>query len=319
MKFDMTTFGETMIRISVRPGSKFINTAEADMHIGGAESNAAITLSRLGMKTAWVSRLTRNDLGRKIEGDISRHGVDTSGVVWTDEDRIGLYFMEFAVPPRAIAALYDRKNSAASKLTPEKIDWKFLLNTRMLHLTGITPALSPGCRRASIEAVKKAKAKKVPICFDVNYRAKLWGPKAAARTIAPLLPDCTLAMMNAEEAATVFGIKGEPEKVAVDVYERFRPKVAVITAGLKGAFAWDGKKLLHEPAYPNRGIIDRVGAGDAFAAGLIFGFLQGDLQMGLRYGIATSVMKLGLRGDVFWFTKEEVDEVIRTRGGDVNR
>jgi 2-dehydro-3-deoxygluconokinase len=319
MKFDMTTFGETMIRISVRAGKKFINSTEADIHIGGAESNAAITLARLGMKAAWISRLSDNYLGKRIEADVARHGVDTSEVIWTDKDRVGTYFMEFAVPPRAITALYDRAHSAASKLRPEDINWDYLLNTRVLHLSGITPALSKSCHRAAVEAVKQARARKVPISFDINYRSKLWSPKAAAKAIAPLIPDCTLAIMNVDEAAAVLGVKGEPDKVAVEVYDRYHPKVAVITAGLAGSFAWDGKTLLHEPAYPNREIIDRVGAGDAFAGGLIYGYLHNDLQLGLRFGIATSVMKLGMHGDTFWFTKEEVEQVIRSRGGDVER
>jgi len=319
MKFDLTTFGETMIRISVRSGWKFINSAEADIHIGGTESNVAIALARLGMKAAWLSRLTDNYLGRRIEADVSRHGVDTSALIWTDKDRVGAYFMEFAVPPRQTTVLYDRKHSAASKLAPEDIDWKYLLDTRIIHLTGITPALSASCRRAVAEAVKKARARKIPISFDVNYRSKLWGPRAAEKALSPLLPDCTLAIMTLDDAATVFGIEGEPEKVAVDVHERFRPRVAVITAGMKGGFAYDGKLLLREPAYSKRGIIDRVGAGDAFAAGLIFGFLRDDLQLGLRYGIATSVMKMGMHGDVFWFTRDEVEQVIKTRGGDVRR
>jgi len=319
MKLDMTTFGEAMLRISVRAGDKFINSTGADLHVGGAESNAAITLSRLGMKTGWVSRLTDNYLGRRIEADVSRHGVDTSEVVWTDKDRVGTCFMEFAVPPRAITALYDRANSAASRLKPEDINWDYLLNTRILHLSGITPALSKSCHRAVVEAVRNARARKVPISFDVNYRSKLWSPKAAAKAIGPLMPDCTLAIMNAEEAGTVLGVKGEPDNVAVEVYDRFHPQIVVITAGLKGSFAWDGKRLLHEPAYQNRGIIDRVGAGDAFAGGLLYGYLHDDLQLGMRFGIATSVMKMGLHGDTFWFTKEEVERVIRSRGGDIER
>ena len=319
MKFDMTTFGETMIRVSVRSGAKFINSPEADINVGGAESNAAVALARLGMKTAWTSILTDNHLGRRIEGDISAHGVDTSAVVWTSKDRVGTYFVEFAAPPRAATVLYDRKGSAASKLGPADIDWKYLLNTRILHLTGITPALSASCKRAVTEAVEKARARKIPVAFDVNYRAKLWSPKVAAKTLAPLLPKCALVVLSITEAARIFGLEGEPEELAKAVYERFRPGAVIITTGLKGAFAWDGKTLFHEPAYKIREVVDRVGAGDAFAAGLIFGYLQGDLQLGLRYGVATSAMKLGMRGDLFWATKDEVDHVIQTRGGDVER
>jgi len=319
MKFDMTTFGETMIRISVRPGQTFANSTEADIHVGGAESNAAVTLSRLGMKTAWISRLTDNWLGRRIEADISRHGVNTSGIIWTNADRVGTYFIEFATPPRATTALYDRRRSAASKLKPEDLDWDFLLNARILHLTGITPALSPSCRRAVVEAIKRAKAKGIPISFDVNYRSKLWKPGAAAKVIAPLLRDCTIAIMTREDAATLFKIEGDPEKTVAEIRKQLGPEIAVLTMGGEGGVVWNGKTLLRERGYPLREVIDRVGAGDAFSAGLIFGYLKKDLMLGLKYGIATSAMKLGMRGDLFWSDRAEVDQVIRSRGGDVQR
>jgi 2-dehydro-3-deoxygluconokinase len=319
MKFDMTTFGETMIRISVRPGRILENTTKTDFYTGGTESNTALALARLGMKTAWVSRLTDNPLGRRIEADVSRHGVDTSGVIWTDKDRIGTYFVEFATPPRFTSALYDRRRSAISRIKLEEIDWKFLLNTRIIHLTGITPALSPGCRRAVAEAIKRARARKIPVSFDVNYRAKLWKPEAAAKAIAPLLSDCTIAIMTRDDAERLFKLKGEPEKIVKEIRERYRPEISVLTMAGEGGLVWDGKKLLFEPGYPLRGVIDRLGAGDAFSAGMIYGFLKNDLMLGLKFGIATSAMKLGMRSDNFWSSLSEVEEVIRSRGGDVRR
>lgn len=319
MKFDMTTFGETMIRISVRPGKSLENATETDFYTGGTESNTAVALARLGMKTAWVSRLTDNPLGRRIEADVSRHGVDTGGIIWTTKDRVGTYYVEFATPPRATSAFYDRKRSAISRIKPEEVDWAFLLNTRIIHLTGITPALSASCRRAVAEAIKKARREKIPVSFDVNYRAKLWSPETAATTIGPMLKDCTIAIMTRDDAATVFKLTGEPEDVVKEIRARFKPEISVLTLGGEGGLVWDGKTLLFEPGYPLRGVIDRLGAGDAFAAGMIYGFLKKDLMLGLRFGIATSAMKLGMRGDNFWSSLAEVEEVIRTKGGDVRR
>ncbi len=319
MKFDLTTFGETMVRISVRPGQSLENATRIDLHTGGTESNTAVALSRLGMKTAWVSRLTDNALGRRVAADISRHGVDTSGIVWTNRDRIGTYYVEFATPPRASAVSYDRKFSAVSKLKPGELDWNFLLNTRVLHLTGITPALSAGCRQAVAEARKRALAKRIPVSFDLNYRGKLWKPKAAAKSLTPLIMDCAILIMTRDDAETVFKIKGDPERMVREMKKRFSPRIAVLTIGGKGGMVWDGKKLLFEPGYPIAETVDRLGAGDAFTAGLIYGYLHHDLALGLKFGIAASAMKLGMRGDYFWAGKEEVEQVIKSRGGDVRR
>jgi 2-dehydro-3-deoxygluconokinase len=153
----------------------------------------------------------------------------------------------------------------------------------------------------------------------VNYRSKLWKPRAAAKTIGPLLKDCTLAIMTRDDAATVFNLRGEPEQVVREIRRRFGPEIAVLTMGGEGGLVWDGATLLFEPGYPLRGVIDRLGAGDAFSAGMIYGYLKNDLMLGLRFGIATSAMKLGMRGDYFWSSLAEVEEVIRSKGGDVRR
>ncbi len=319
MKFDMTTLGETMVRISVRPGESLANATHADIYTGGTESNAAAALARLGMRTAWVSRLTDNAPGRRIEEDVARQGVDTSGIIWTKFDRAGAYYVEFATPPRAATVTYDRKNSAVSKLRPRDVDWKFLLNTRMLHLTGITPALSRTCLETVREAVRRARSKRVPISFDVNYRAKLWRPAAAEKTLAPLLKGLTIIIMTREDAASVFKMKGEPVEVVREIRTRLNPRVAVLTVGGQGGLVWDGKRLLSEPGYPVGEVIDRLGAGDAFTAGIIFGFLKKDLSLGLKYGMAMSAMKLGMRGDYFQAGREEVEQVIKSRGTDVRR
>jgi 2-dehydro-3-deoxygluconokinase len=319
MKFDLTTFGETMVRISVRAGESLENATRVDLHTGGTESNTAGALARLGMKTAWVSRLSDNPLGRRIEADIRRHGVDTTGIIWTQNDRAGTYYLEFATPPRSSAVTYDRKGSALSKLKAAELDWEYLLNTRVLHLTGITPALSQTCKSAVAEAKKRAFKKRVPVSFDLNYRAKLWTPEAAARALTPLIQDCSLLTMTKEDAETVFKIAGEPESVARELKRRFNPELAALTLGGKGGMTWDGKKLLFEPGYPITETVDRLGAGDAFTAGLIFGWLQDDLELGLKFGVAASAMKLGMRGDCWWSSRAEVEQVIKSRGGDVRR
>lgn len=319
MKFDMTTFGETMIRISIRAGKSIANTNEAELYTGGTESNTAVALSRLGLKTAWVSRLTDNSLGRRIEADISRYGVDTSKIIWTKDDRVGSYYVEFAIPPRKISVLYDRKHTAISKLKPDELDWNFLLNTRIIHLTGITPALSSSCKDAVEEAIKRAKRANIPISFDVNYRAKLWKQEEARNTLSPLIQDISLLIMTKDDAETVFNIKGEPDSVIRKIKDLFKPEVAVLTVGAKGALCFDSKKIFSEAGFQLGEVVDRLGAGDAFTAGMIFGFLKEDLELGLKYGVAMSAMKMGMLGDYFWATKEDVEEVIKASSGDIRR
>jgi len=319
MKFDATTFGETMVRLSVRPGQNLNNTYELDMHTGGTESNVAVALTRLGMKTAWLSRLTDNPLGRRVEFDIKRHGVDTSGIIWTRNDRVGAYYVEFAIPPRPSAVLYDRRHSAISKLKPQELNWNLLLNTRLLHLTGITPALSPTCKAAVAEAVRRARTKRIPVSFDVNYRARLWKPSEAAKTLSPLLRQAALIIMTGEDAAALFKLNSEPETVVKRIQYLFHCRVAVLTVGGKGALLWDGNRLLHEPGFALTEVVDRLGAGDAFAAGMIYGFLKNKLALGLKYGIAMSAMKLGMRGDYWWGTRAEVEQVLKGRQSQVSR
>jgi 2-dehydro-3-deoxygluconokinase len=245
--------------------------------------------------------------------------VDTSAVLWTKRDRAGAYYVAHANPPGNVSVTYDRKNSAASRLQPKDLDWKYLLDTRVLHLTGITPALSRGCRQAVLLAFKRARAKAIPVSFDVNHRAKLWSPPTAARTLAPLLEQATLIVMTQQDAVNLFKFRGDSEQVVREIYARFQPGIAVLTLGEQGAAAWDGRKFLHEPGYPVTGVVDRLGAGDAFTAGLLHGFFQSNLALGLKVGVAMSAMKMGMCGDYFFAGISDVQAVIQRRGEHVRR
>ena len=179
-RFDVMTFGETMIRLSP-PGFEQIGSAHTlELRIGGSESNTAAALSCLGRKTAWWSKLPDNPLGRRIEADIRRRGVDTSSVIWSDHGRAGVYFIEFGAHPRPHHVTYDRALSAASTLSPEEVDWDILGEAKHLHLTGITCALSNSCAQTVERAVVEAKQRNLTVSFDVNYRAKLWAAPSCA-------------------------------------------------------------------------------------------------------------------------------------------
>src|SRR5918997_6502351 len=144
-RYDLLSIGETMLRLSVPEGERLERVRQLEVWPGGAESNVAAAVARMGFRAAWVSRLPRSPLGRRVERAIHAEGVDTSNVIWTDEDRVGTYFIEYAPPPRRIEVVYDRKDSAVAHLTASEVNWDLLLNTKVFHLSGITPGLSSTC------------------------------------------------------------------------------------------------------------------------------------------------------------------------------
>src|SRR5258708_5138089 len=171
---DLLTVGESMLRFSVPAGQLIHDSSSFEAHIGGAESNVAVGVAQMGYRTRWLSRLTDNTLGQRIVHELKSYGVDGSHVVWTHEDRIGTYFLEFGAQPRPTRVIYDRDFSAAQKMGPDTFDLAQVGEARMLHLTGILAALSDSCYALIVALLDRAKAANVPVVFDVNYRALLW-------------------------------------------------------------------------------------------------------------------------------------------------
>src|SRR5205807_5611838 len=175
MPHDVVTFGEAMIRLSPPNFRRLEQTRSLDVQVGGAELNTAVALARLGRQTAWVSRLTNNPLGRLIANHAREAGVSTEHVVWTDEDRVGVYFLEFGAAPRASSVVYDRKNAAIANLKPGTVAWaKVFAGAKWFHVTGITPGLSSAAVETTREAIVAAKNAGVQTSIDLNYRVKLW-------------------------------------------------------------------------------------------------------------------------------------------------
>src|SRR3954468_17019150 len=173
MPHEVVTFGEAMIRLSPPNFPRLEQARSLDLQVGGAELNTAVALARLGRSTAWVSRLTDNPLGRLIANHAREAGVHTDHVVWTKDDRVGLYFLEFGAAPRASSVLYDRKGAAIAGIAPGMVDWaKVFSGVKWLHVTGITPALSPGAAATTLEAIRAARAAGVGTSVDLNYRVK---------------------------------------------------------------------------------------------------------------------------------------------------
>ena len=328
MPVDVVTFGEAMIRLSPPNFRRLEQARSLDVQVGGAELNTAVGTARLGRSAAWVSRLTDNPLGRLVANHAREAGVSTEHVVWTNEDRVGLYFLEFGAAPRASSVLYDRKNAAIAQIKPGMVPWaKLFAGVRWFHVTGITPGLGPGAAAATKEALQAAKAASVQTSIDLNYRAKLWSQEAAGQCMSELMQHCDVLITTEEDIERVFGIKGKDyEEAAALTAKRFALKTVAITVRENPlvwknswtAIAHSDGRVLRTRSYEVE-IVDRLGAGDSFAAGLIHGLLDGDLQRGLDWGVAASALKHTIPGDFNWVTREEVEGMLKGGGLRISR
>ena len=312
---DVVTLGEAMLRLSPPAGRRLEQATSLEVYVGGAELSVAIGVARLGLRSAWVTKLHESPLGRIIANHARGLGVDVSKVVWTDAGRTGLYFLEFGGSPRPATVLYDRKGSAASRLAPGDVDWRFLKETKLLHVSGITPALSSSVRELTFEAVKAAKRYGCKVCFDVNYRSKLWSPKEAEAVCTPLAKMADILI--ASDAAVIWDIKQEPEemirtlkkKLGVPLVVTTRRKDSGVTRSTISSVAISERKYESRRPYEIE-VVDRLGTGDSFAAGLIYGYLTGGVQKGLDYGDAMAAYKVSTPGDSNYATKEEIDALL---------
>lgn len=309
---DVVTFGETMLRLSPPNYGRLEEAVSLEVRIGGSESNTAVALARLGCRVRWMSQLPDNPLGRRIENEIRRWGVDTSRVRWDSGPgaRAGLYFLDFGVAPRHTDVTYDRVAASITRIRLESLDTEQFEDTRLLHLTGITPALGEACAEAVQFLVSQATAQGVAVSFDVNYRSKLWSPAEARRTLSRLLPQVDLLLCPLSDAATIFGLTGTGLEVARAFAEKFGNSAVVITCGGDGARACDSQGEYEVAAFRLEQVVDRVGAGDAFNAGVLMGYLENDLAKGLRYGMAMAALKHTMPGDLLLSSRAEIESLL---------
>ena len=328
MAFDVITFGEAMVRLSPPNFRRLEQAQSLDLFVGGAELNTAVGVARLGRRSAWVSRLTNNPLGRLIANRGREAGVNTDHVLWTEEDRVGLYFLEFGAAPRASSVVYDRKGAAIAGIKPGMIPWKNIFEGgRWFHVTGITPALSPGAAETTREALAAAREAGLQTSIDLNYRVKLWSTAEAGKCMVECMRFCDVLITTEEDVARVFGIKGENyEEVAAQLAQRFPLKMVAITLR-ENPLVWKNSwtailyhqgKVLRTHTHEVE-IVDRLGAGDSFAAGLIHGLLEGNPQMALDFGVAASAIKHSLPGDFNWITRQEVESLLKGGGLRISR
>ena len=318
MTIDVVTLGEAMLRIWTPTGERLSNAESFRVSVGGAESNVAVALHQIGKSASWISRLSSGPLGDRISQEIGRHGVDLSGVTWDDESRTGLYFVELSAAPRPVMVHYDRANSAASKMSIANVDFSIIESAKVFHISGITPALSSSCAELSLAAVSHAKTHGVKVTIDINYRSRLWSELDAGKTLTKMCECATLVICTREDAKDVFGITGTSEEVIRELSKKLKVDKLVLTDGAVGAVSLNnGQVKLTQSIKTDT--IDRVGAGDAFAAGVISGVIDNDLDLGVSRGVAMAALKRGIFGDQLITSMKEVDQLITGSGREVSR
>lgn len=314
----LVTLGEAMLRLSVRPGDRLEDAAAFDVHVAGTEANVAFAAARVGLRTAWVSALPANALGRRVAVTLAAGGVDVSLVHWVKAGRLGLYFVELGAAPRPITVLYDRANSTIAQATPDLFDWDAIANTDFLHLSGITLGLSSSCYRIGVRAMEEARRRGATITFDVNYRQRLWTPQAAAEAVRSVAHLVDAVICTSEDARDLFGAGGAPEAALAVLSSDLGVRTAVLTLGAEGAIAAHGREVIRRPGHQVE-VIDRVGAGDAFDAGLIWGLLEGSIELGLQRGLAMSALKMTVHGDLFRLDASDVAGLLARDRREVGR
>ena len=336
----VVTFGEIMLRLSTPGFERFTQSRQFEIQFGGGEANVAVSLANYGIPVDFITRLPQNDIAQACMMELKRFGVGVDKIV-RGGDRLGIYFLETGAVARASKVIYDRAGSSISTIQPGMVDWeKAFEGVSWFHWTGITPAIAEGTAKVCLEAIQVANKKGITVSTDLNYRKNLWKyGKKAGEVMPELVAGCDIILGNEEDAEKVFGIKPDTgdvtsghveaaayESVCRQLMRKFpRAKKVIIT--LRGSLnashntwsgvLWNGNKLLQAPMYDITHIVDRVGGGDSFMGGLIYGLMTwpDDDQKALNFAVAASCLKHTIPGD---FNLVSVEEVEKLMGGDAS-
>lgn len=336
----VVSFGEIMLRLATPGFLRFDQVDQYSATFGGGEANVAVSLANYGVEVDFVTRLPKNDIGQACMKDLRKQGVGVNNILWGG-DRLGIYFLETGAVSRASKVVYDRAHSAIAEIKPGMIDWdKVLDGASVFHWTGITPAISQGAADVCLEGIKKANEKGITVTCDLNFRKNLWKyGKTAAEVMPELVAGCDVILGNEEDAAMVLGIHPEGvdvtaghveaaayESVSKQIVAKF-PRCKKVITTLRGSInanhnswsgvLWDGKTLYEAPTYQITHIVDRVGGGDSFMGGLIYGLITWpqDDQKTLNFAVAASCLKHTIYGD---YNRVTVDEVVKLMEGDAS-
>ena len=303
------TLGETMLMFAPSRYELMEISDDFRTYIGGSEANVAVGLERLGIHSAWIGKLTDNALGKKIKNEIQALGVDVSGVIWTEVGRIGTFFVEWGAQPRPTKTIYDRSNSAATTLRAEELNWNLIQTAEWLHITGISPALSSICLESTKEIVIRANALGINISFDLNYRSLLWDTDAARQAWVEILPYANLIITTEDDAAILCDESLSRKDLLKRIYNDYHPDAVVMTCRGDGSMAFNGHQMMAVDTWPVY-IVNRLGAGDAFDAGLLYGLISEDLHTGLVYGNAMAVLKMTIPQNMPLIEKNDVERLV---------
>ena len=330
------TFGEIMMRLSPIGYERFIQANKLNVYYAGGEANVAASLSNYGLDSYFVTKLPSHEIGLAAINEMRRFGIKTDFIARGGR-RIGIYFCEKGASQRPSKVIYDRRDSSISEANREDFEWdEIFKDAKWFHFTGITPALSDNCVEITLDALKAAKKAKATISVDLNYRNKLWTTKKACQVMTELVDYCDVLIANEEDAEKVFGIKAGKsniskgilcddgyKEIAEELYKKFDLKLVAFTlresnsASLNGwsGMLYDGKEHYKSSSY-NIQIVDRVGGGDSFCGGLIYGISTGmDNQSALEFATAASCLKHSIEGD---FNMMSVEEVLTLVEGDAS-
>lgn len=326
------TLGEIMLRLSTPGYERFVQADSFDIVYGGGEANVAVSLANYGYNTYFVSKLPKNEIGQSAINQLRRFGVNTSYVARGGE-RVGIYYLESGASMRPSKVVYDRAHSSISEADIEDFDFdEIFKDADWFHFSGITPALSEKATLLTEEALKAAKRHNVTVSVDLNYRKKLWTPEKANRVMSNLMQYVDVCIGNEEDAEKVLGFKpgktdvtsGELELAGyMDIFEQMKEKFGFkyVISSLRESYsasdngwsacAYDGNEFYHSRKYDIR-IVDRVGGGDSFASGVIYGLLEGrNFKDALEFGVAASALKHTILGDFNMVTVEEVETLLK--------
>ena len=315
---DVVSIGETMLVFRPTNGGLIERASTFDCITGGSEANFLIALTRLGLHCSWVSGLPDSPLGRKVIAEYNGIGLDTSGVIMDPAGRVGLMFIEMGQEPRPNKVYYDRKGSSFSCLTPSTIDWSIICSARHLHLTGITPALGENSFSLCLEALQRAKDCGVSISLDTNYRSSLWSTEVARTCLVELIKFTDLLIISKKDADSVFEYRGADDDVLDLLKTSFGEKIIILTLGDRGAIASWRNDIVKAEAFPCV-LKNRFGIGDAFAAGVVYGYLRNNIEEGLKYGTVLAALKSTLLDiNIPLVNREDVIELVDKIGGYVH-
>lgn len=312
MSYDVITLGETMLRLSPPNLLRIEQATHYESHIGGSESNVAIGLARLGTSVTWISRMTDNALGHSIVNGIRAHGVDTSQVVWTKEDRVGLYFYEEGKAPRGGTVIYDRANSAISKMTPSELPQQLFQDNqaKLLHLSGITLAIGENAAETTYKAAELAKEAGYLLSFDINYRSLLSSPQEAVEVCHALASMADIIFLPLRDAQLLYGTSDTPQEAVTAMSEKYAQASIVMTLSAKGAIAKKDDEIIKQEAFQAEEV-GRLGGGDAFVAGFLHSYIKSpNLADALKWGTASAAYKYSVAGDIPLFDYDTIHKMV---------